>query len=143
MAIREVDEHGVSTKVAETEWLFVTPELPVRDVRETQAYYRDVLGFRIAWLYEEEYGAVYNGKIYVTGGEYEYPAGKITFWAFEAYEPKTNTWQILPHMQIARHGFVAAFIDNDFHVAGGSFQSDGMPGILSQMATHEIFPVAK
>jgi hypothetical protein len=28
-----------------------------------------------------------------------------------------------------------------FHVAGGSFQSDGMPGIFSQMATHEIYPV--
>ena len=62
MAIREVDEQGVSTRVAETEWLFATPELPVADVRATQAYYRDVLGFRIAWLYEEEYGAVYNGK---------------------------------------------------------------------------------
>lgn len=62
MAIREVDEQGFSTRVAETEWLFATPELPVADVRATQAYYRDVLGFRIAWLYEEEYGAVYNGK---------------------------------------------------------------------------------
>lgn len=62
MAIREVDEQGVSTRVEESEWLFVTPELPVADVRATQAYYRDVLGFRIAWLYEEEYGAVYNGK---------------------------------------------------------------------------------
>jgi hypothetical protein len=50
---------------------------------------------------------------------------------------------MLPHMQIARHGFVANFIDNDFHVAGGSFQSDGMPGIFSQMATHEIFTVPK
>ena len=62
MAIREVDELGFSTRVEESEWLFVTPELPVADVRATQAYYRDVLGFRIAWLYEEEYGAVYNGK---------------------------------------------------------------------------------
>ncbi len=62
VAIREVDEQGVSTRVGEGEWLFVTPELPVRDVREAQAYYRDVLGFRIAWLYQEEYGAVYNGK---------------------------------------------------------------------------------
>jgi N-acetylneuraminic acid mutarotase len=88
-------------------------------------------------------GDVYNGKIYVTGGEYEEPAGKLTFWAFEAYDPKTNSWQVLPHMQIARHGFVANFIDNDFHVAGGSFQSDGEPGIFSQMATHEIFTVAK
>lgn len=62
MAIREVDEQGFSTRVGEGEWLFVTPELPVADVRATQAYYRDVLGFRIAWLYEESYGAVYNGK---------------------------------------------------------------------------------
>jgi N-acetylneuraminic acid mutarotase len=88
-------------------------------------------------------GSVYDGKIYVTGGEYEEPRGKVTFWAFEAYDPKTNSWQVLPHMQIARHGFVAGFIDNEFHVTGGSFQSDGMPGIFSQMATHEVFPVGK
>ncbi len=88
-------------------------------------------------------GDVYNGKIYVTGGEYEEPAGKLTFWAFEAYDPKTNSWQVLPHMQIARHGFVANFIDNEFHVAGGSFQSDGEPGIFSQMASHEVFAVPK
>ena len=88
-------------------------------------------------------GAVYNGKLYVTGGEYEDPRGKVTFWAFESYDPKTNSWQSLPHMQIARHGFIAGFIDNEFHVAAGSFQSDGMPGIFSQMATHEIFPVGK
>ncbi len=88
-------------------------------------------------------GAVYNGKLYVTGGEYEDPRGKVTFWAFEAYDPKTNSWQSLPHMQIARHGFIAGFIDNEFHVAAGSFQSDGMPGIFSQMATHEVFPVGK
>ena len=43
------------------DWQFVTPQLPVPDVREAQAYYRDVLGFKIAWIYEEEYGAVYNG----------------------------------------------------------------------------------
>jgi N-acetylneuraminic acid mutarotase len=88
-------------------------------------------------------GAVHNGRIYVAGGEYAEPRGKITFWAVEAYEPKTNSWQILPPMQITRHGFVADFIDNELHVAGGSFQSDGMPGIFSQMATHEVFPVAK
>ena len=53
---------SVSTRVAATEWLYTTPELSVSDVRTTQAYYRDVLGFRIAWIYEEQYGAVYNGK---------------------------------------------------------------------------------
>jgi catechol 2,3-dioxygenase-like lactoylglutathione lyase family enzyme len=45
-----------------TDWHFVTPQLPVADVRATQAYYRDVLGFKIAWIWREEYGAVYNGK---------------------------------------------------------------------------------
>jgi N-acetylneuraminic acid mutarotase len=86
-------------------------------------------------------GGVYNGRIYVTGGEYEDPRGKTTFWAFEAYEPKTNSWRILPHVQITRHGFAAGFIGSDLHVAGGSFQSDGMPGVNSQMASHEIYPV--
>jgi catechol 2,3-dioxygenase-like lactoylglutathione lyase family enzyme len=62
MVSRDGDERGLSAGVGETEWLFATPELPVADVRATQAYYRDVLGFRIAWLYEESYGAVYNGQ---------------------------------------------------------------------------------
>jgi len=44
-----------------SDWQFVTPQLPVPDIREAQAYYRDVLGFKIAWIYEEEYGAVYHG----------------------------------------------------------------------------------
>jgi predicted enzyme related to lactoylglutathione lyase len=45
-----------------TEWQFMTPQLPVPDVRETQAYYRDVLGCKIGWIFREEYGAVYNGR---------------------------------------------------------------------------------
>jgi len=44
-----------------TDWHFITPQLAVADVRETQAYYRDMLGFKIAWIWQEEYGAVYNG----------------------------------------------------------------------------------
>lgn len=88
-------------------------------------------------------GGVLNGRIYVTGGEYEEPRGKVTFWAFEAFDPKTNSWQILPHIQIARHGFAAAFLGSDFHAAGGSFQSDGMPGIFSQMTTHEVYPAGQ
>jgi len=49
-------------------WRFITPQLPVRDVRASQRYYRDVLGFKIAWIYDEDYGAVYNGttEIYLS-----------------------------------------------------------------------------
>ncbi len=41
-----------------TDWHFITPQLPVADVRATQAYYRDMLGFNIAWIWQEEYCAV-------------------------------------------------------------------------------------
>jgi uncharacterized glyoxalase superfamily protein PhnB len=44
-----------------TDWQFATPQLPVPNVREAQAYYRDMLGFKVAWNWQEEYGAVYNG----------------------------------------------------------------------------------
>jgi len=52
----------IDPRVGVTDWQFMTPQLPVPDVREAQAYYRDVLGCKIAWIYQEEYGAVYNGR---------------------------------------------------------------------------------
>ena len=51
----------MDNELGSTDWQFLTPQLPVPDVRRAQAYYRDVLGFKIAWIYQEEYGAVYNG----------------------------------------------------------------------------------
>jgi catechol 2,3-dioxygenase-like lactoylglutathione lyase family enzyme len=58
----------IESPEAASGWQFITPQLPVHDVRETQAYYRDVLGCKIAWVWQEEYGAVYNGstEIYFT-----------------------------------------------------------------------------
>ena len=56
---------------------------------------------------------------------------KVSFWALESVGPKLNSWETPPHVQIARHVFAAAFIGSTLHVVGGSFQSDGMPGILS------------
>jgi hypothetical protein len=40
-------------------------------------------------------------------------------------------------MKLAHHGFAAGFI-NAFHVAGGGFQSDGMPGVNTKPAVHEV-----
>ncbi len=51
----------MATPNSTTDWQFITPQLPVENVREAQAYYRDVLDFKIAWIWREEYGAVYNG----------------------------------------------------------------------------------
>ncbi len=52
---------SIGTSSDRTDWHFITPQLPVADVRAAQAYYRDMLGFKIAWIWQEEYGAVYNG----------------------------------------------------------------------------------
>lgn len=51
----------MTTPESAIDWHFLTPQLSVSDVRETQAFYRDMLGFKIAWIWQEEYGAVYNG----------------------------------------------------------------------------------
>lgn len=59
-------------------WLFVTPQLPVRDVRETQRFYRDVLGCAIAWIYDEEYGAVYNGESEIFFSQTDEPFEPVT-----------------------------------------------------------------
>jgi N-acetylneuraminic acid mutarotase len=88
-------------------------------------------------------GGVYNGKIYITGGEYQDSKRKMTFWAFEAYDPVNKTWENLPHILVARHGFAAGFIGSKLHVVGGSFQSDGMPGAISPIGTHEVFDLSK
>ncbi|MGH7045994.1 MAG: Kelch repeat-containing protein [Stellaceae bacterium] len=86
-------------------------------------------------------GGVYNGKIYLTGGEYQDTKRKMVFWAVETYDPATDSWGILPHIQDGRHGFAAAFVGNAFHVMGGSIQSDGMPGVDTPTASHEVFEV--
>lgn len=86
-------------------------------------------------------GAVLDGKIYVAGGEFQDTDRKMAFWTVEAFDPATHTWETLPHMQIARHGFAMAVLDGKLHVVGGSDQSDGMPGIFSETATHEVLAV--
>ena len=46
----------------------VVPQLSVADVRASQAWYRDVLGFRIDWIWHEDFGAVSRDEVrlYVT-----------------------------------------------------------------------------
>ena len=43
-------------------WKSITGQLPVRDVAEAQRYFRDVLGFEIAWTRGDEFGAVRSGN---------------------------------------------------------------------------------
>lgn len=83
-------------------------------------------------------GGVYNGKIYVAGGEFQDWEGAKAFWAVESVDPSTGNWETLPRTQLAHHGFPAGFIGNSFHIAGGGLQSDGMPTVDTKTAVHEV-----
>jgi len=39
-------------------WTCLVPNLPVRDVAAAQAWYRDTLGLRVNWLWEDNFGSV-------------------------------------------------------------------------------------
>ena len=62
-----------------------TPELPVPDVRAAQAYYRDTLGFEIAWYNAEgRIGAVAHGDCAIFFREAAGDISPATFWIFSA-----------------------------------------------------------
>jgi N-acetylneuraminic acid mutarotase len=85
--------------------------------------------------------ATYNGKIYVAGGESQTRQMRGAFRAFEAYDPSSNTWQILPSMPIPRHGVAAAFIGNRLHLVSGNITSGGAPDAHVSTGSHDVYEV--
>ncbi len=60
-----------------------TPELPVPSVRTAQEYYRDMLGFEIAWYNQEgKIGAVALGDCAIFFREVEGDIPGSAFWVF-------------------------------------------------------------
>lgn len=39
------------------------PALPVKDIKVSLEYYRDILGFDIGWIWKNSYASVFNGEI--------------------------------------------------------------------------------
>jgi len=68
---------------------------------------------------------VYNGRIYVAGGEFQDPHMMATFKAVEGYDPSTDSWSIMPSMPVSRHGLAAGVIGNRLILVGGDVQSSG------------------
>lgn len=83
-------------------------------------------------------GTVYNGKIYIAGGELQDWEGAKAFWAVESFDPSNGRWEKLPRMHLAHHGFACGVIGKELHIVGGGFQSDGMPGVNTKTAVHEV-----
>lgn len=84
----------------------------------------------------------YKGKIYVAGGE-ERASGpwQRTFRAVEAYDPRSNTWSILPDMTFPRHGLAGDIINGKFHLVSGDIASGGGPGTQIDTDAHEVLDI--
>lgn len=85
---------------------------------------------------------VYEGKIYVAGGE-ERSGGpwQRTFRAVEAYNPKTNKWESLPSMTYPRHGLAGGILNGKFHLVSGDAASGGAPGTEIHTDVHEVLDI--
>ncbi len=86
-------------------------------------------------------GAVYNGKLYITGGEYQEPGMMATFRSLEAFDPTTNTWQTLQPMPVSRHGLAGAVVGNRLHMVSGDVQSAGT-GVHVHTDSHDAYDFA-
>jgi len=84
----------------------------------------------------------YDGRIYVSGGEGQDTRMMQTFRAFEAFDPATNTWSVLPPMPVPRHGLAGVAIDNRVHFVSGSVQSAGT-GVHVDAEYHDVFEFSK
>ena len=84
---------------------------------------------------------VYNGRIYVAGGEYQDPQMMATFRAVEAYDPARNAWTELPSLPVSRHGLAGGIIGSRFYVVGGDVQSSGT-GVHVSTAENDAFDLS-
>ncbi len=82
---------------------------------------------------------VYNGRIYVAGGEHQDSHLMAAFRALEAYDPVTNTWSELPMMPMPRHGLAGAVVGDRLYLASGDIQSAGITGMRVVTESHDAF----
>ncbi len=90
--------------------------------------------------------ATYNGKIYVGGGELQNRQLAAAFRALEAYDPASNTWDVLPSMPSARHGNAMGFLGNKLHVVSGKMEGGGAPDMAGTdhpyaTASHDVLEI--
>jgi len=85
---------------------------------------------------------VYQNRIFIAGGENQDFFQHTAYHAFEAYDPATNTWTIMPPMAIGRHGVAGGVIGNRFYAISGDVQSSGT-GIAVSTPAAAAFEFAK
>jgi N-acetylneuraminic acid mutarotase len=71
---------------------------------------------------------VYEGKIYVAGGEYLDNQIVGVYRDLQAYDPVADKWTILPDLPTPRHGLVGGVTGDQFYVVSGHLQSGNIYG---------------
>ena len=85
---------------------------------------------------------VYNGRIYVAGGEIRHRDIWGTYTTVEAFDAKSNSWTRLPPMPLPRHGLAGDFIGNRFHLISGSVQSGtNIPSLVTNSDRHDVLVI--
>jgi N-acetylneuraminic acid mutarotase len=87
----------------------------------------------------------YSSRIYIGGGEWISREVMASFRALEAYDPATDTWQLLPALPGAVHGNAMSFIGNRLHNVSGKMENGGLPDQMAPAtADHSVmdFPAA-
>lgn len=81
--------------------------------------------------------AVLDGRLYVFGGEGNPDDPSGVFADAEAFDPATNTWEVLAPMTTPRHGTGAAAANGSLFVPGGADEE-----AFAAVSTHEAFTPA-
>jgi N-acetylneuraminic acid mutarotase len=87
-------------------------------------------------------GGVHGGRIYVAGGEMQDTQKSATFRAFEAYDPASNSWTVMPGMPVSRHGMAGGVTGDVLHLVSGDVQSAGS-GLEVSANYHDVFTFGK
>jgi len=80
--------------------------------------------------------AVCNGKIYLGGGEWITREFYAALKALDAYDPATNTWEVLTPLPGAVHGNAMGCIGNKLHTVSGKMRAGGGPDPAT--ASHDV-----
>jgi N-acetylneuraminic acid mutarotase len=86
--------------------------------------------------------ATYNGKIYIGGGEWISLEVRASFRALEAYDPASDTWELLPALPGAVHGNAMSFLGNKLHNVSGKMENGGLPDQMAPAtADHSVMDI--
>ena len=84
--------------------------------------------------------ATCGGRIWVGGGEWITRAFHGALRSLDAYDPASDTWQIMPPLPGAVHGNAMACVNNKLHTVTGKMRAGGgQDAPDAATATHHIF----